>query len=35
MDTEMSKSISRTSSMGIAEMLYKQLSKSQTRSENG
>jgi len=34
MDFEVSKSISRTGSLGIAEMLYSQLSKLQTRGEN-
>lgn len=34
MDFEVSKSISRTGSLGVAEMLYKQLSKMQTRGEN-
>lgn len=34
MDAEISKSISRTSSLGIADMLYRQLSKMQTGSEN-
>ena len=33
-DLEESKSISRTGSLGVAEMLYKQLSKMQTRGEN-